>query len=136
MKTFEQQLAGSARRLRDADNYRLPAPRPPRRRLAWGWLTTPAAAIAGLLAGSGLPRQAAVLVPQVAEVRTVDTVVSEHTVRDTVYVPVPATSPAPRPAESRDEVTAARRSAEAFRPDTSGCNVLCDGVDYSLLVSL
>lgn len=138
MKTFEQQLADSARRLRDADNYRLPAPRRPHRRLVWGWLTTPAAAAIGLLAGINLPRQAAMLAPQVAEVRVTDTIIRDHTVRDTIFVPAPALRT--RLTGHPDKKTAARTreklsdTLQAF--PSQGSNVLCDGVDYSLLVRL
>lgn len=135
MKTFEQQLSDSACRLRDANNYRLPAPRRPYRRPAWGWLTTPAAAVVGVLVGTGLPHQTATLVPQVAEVRVTDTVVRERTVRDTIYLPAPA---APRPPHTvpHGDVPASASADVADSPDTSGCNVRCDGVDYSLLVRL
>lgn len=138
MKTFEQQLADSARRLRDADNYRLPAPRRQPRRLAWGWLATPAAAVVGLLVGTGLPRTDSVPATPLAEARPADTVVKLRTVRDTVFLPAPPPSrPAAKPAAADIATTGRDLSADTLRTQTAqGCNVLCDGVDYNLLVRL
>lgn len=138
MKTFEQQLADSARRLRDADNYRLPAPRRRPRCLAWGWLATPAAAVVGLLVGTGLPRTVSVPATPLAEARPADTVVKLRTVHDTVFLPAPPPSrPAAKTAAA--DITAADPvlPADTLRPQAAeGCNVLCDGVDYTLLVRL
>ena len=46
MKTFEEQIKASAQRLRSRDNYRLPVRPLSRRRPYWGWVVSPAAAVA------------------------------------------------------------------------------------------
>ncbi|MBR1877917.1 MAG: hypothetical protein IJ814_02800 [Paludibacteraceae bacterium] len=57
--SFEQQLAASARRLRDSQAANLPVPAlHPLRRHYWGWVATPAAAAAGLLIGLFINRPA------------------------------------------------------------------------------
>ena len=79
MKDFESQVARAAVRLRDGENGSLsvkPNPRRPRR-LSWGWIATPAAAVAGIFIGVEIGRMSGASMPVTAQVW--DTVV-EHRV--------------------------------------------------------
>ena len=57
MNTFEDKLQASARRLMVQDNKNLRVPQNPlkQKRTYWGWVTTPAAAVAGLIFGLSVP---------------------------------------------------------------------------------
>ena len=84
MKDFESQVARAAVRLRDGENGRLsvkPVLRRPRR-LSWGWVATPAAAVAGIFIGVGWGRMSGTSMPATAQVW--DTVVERRVVYDTV----------------------------------------------------
>ena len=56
MTTFEDKLHASAQRLKDQDNKRMHVPQNPlkQKRTYWGWVSTPAAAVAGLVFGLSL----------------------------------------------------------------------------------
>ena len=84
MKDFESQVARAAVRLRDGENGRLsvkPVLRRPRR-LSWGWIATPAAAVAGIFIGVEIGRMSGASMPVTAQVW--DTVVEHRVVYDTV----------------------------------------------------
>ena len=54
---FEDRLRDSAKRIMEEENCRLVVPKNPRgkNKLNWGWIATPAAAVAGILFGMSLP---------------------------------------------------------------------------------
>lgn len=130
MKTFEEQIKASAQRLRSRDNYRLPVRPLSRRRPYWGWVVSPAAAVAGLVLGWMLPRQPQLSSGGMAAVALHDTVakaVEEHR-PDTFLHEGSQGSVRASVAEKRVE-----RKEKVVH--SSGRNVECDGVDYALLVS-
>ena len=54
---FEDRLRDSAKRIMEEENSQLVVPKNPRgkSKLNWGWIATPAAAVAGILFGMSLP---------------------------------------------------------------------------------
>ena len=54
---FEDRLRDSAKRMMEEENSQLVVPKNPRgkSKLNWGWIATPAAAVAGILFGMSLP---------------------------------------------------------------------------------
>lgn len=144
MKDFESQVARAAVRLRDGENGRLsvkPNPRRPRR-LSWGWIATPAAAVAGIFIGVEIGRMSGASMPVTAQVW--DTVVERRVVYDTVTLVRQEGSAAVRPGAGRRTPSPSPASVQPAVPDvaeggalsssdTLGRCILDDGVDYSLL---
>lgn len=143
MKDFESQVARAAVRLRDGGNASLsvgPAPHRPRR-LSWGWMATPAAAMAGIFIGVGIGRMSEAPMPATAQVW--DTVVEHRVVYDTVTLvrqeePAAAqlserTAPLSSPRPARPAVPDVADRGASSSSDTLGRCILDDGVDYSLL---
>ncbi len=144
MKDFESQVARAAVRLRDGENGRLsvkPVLRRPRR-LSWGWVATPAAAVAGIFIGVGWGRMSGTSMPATAQVW--DTVVERRVVYDTVTLvrqEGPAAvqprsvrrPPSPSSTSVRPAAPAVAAGGASSSPDTLGRCILDDGVDYSLL---
>ena len=144
MKDFESQVARAAVRLRDGENGRLsvkPVLRRPRR-LSWGWVATPAAAVAGIFIGVGWGRMSGTSMPATAQVW--DTVVEHRVVYDTVTLvrqEGPATvrpgarrrTPSPSPVSVQLAVSDVAEGGALSSSDTLGRCILDDGVDYSLL---
>ena len=84
---FEDRLRDSAKRLKEKENSRLVVPKNPRdkRKLNWGWIATPAAAVAGILFGMSLPMtNNQENTGMMAQLR--DTVYVESDIIDTVYI--------------------------------------------------
>lgn len=84
---FEDRLRDSAKRLMEEENSRLVVPMNPRdkRRLNWGWIATPAAAVVGILFGMSLPMTKNLEnIGMVAQLR--DTIFLENDILDTVYI--------------------------------------------------
>ena len=84
---FEDRLRDSAKRLMEEENSRLVVPMNPRdkRKLNWGWIATPAAAVAGILFGMSLPMtNSQENTSMMAQLR--DTVFVENDIIDTVYI--------------------------------------------------
>lgn len=136
MTQFEDKLRASARRLAIRDNRRLHVPRNPmpQRKTYWGWVATPAAAVAGLVVGMSLhlfvgegPDESLAL--------PADTVRIFLPVHDTLYLTqvvekekvVKVYAPAPQ---------AAKPAATEHNPQPEECtSILCDGIDYAALAS-
>ena len=84
---FEDRLRDSAKRLKEKENSRLVVPKNPRdkRKLNWGWIATPAAAVVGVLFGMSLPMtNNTENTGAVAQLR--DTIFLENDILDTVYI--------------------------------------------------
>lgn len=149
MKNFEEQLAQSAARLRNAENGRLKVPRPfhKPRRIPWGWIATPVAALVGLFWGVELGRMSTEVSSSLEARRMADTVVRYDVLRDTVYLSHPSDAMASVSVpESGKKASRARkvslpvshdsvesRTAVAPRSRRTGKCILEDGVDYTLL---
>lgn len=144
MKDFESQVARAAVRLRDGENGRLsvkPGLRRPRR-LSWGWIATPAAAVAGIFIGVGWGRMSGTSMPATAQVW--DTVVEHRLVYDTVTLVrqegaaavrpgAGRRTPSPSPVSVQPDVPDVAEGGALSSSDTLGRCILDDGVDYSLL---
>ncbi len=84
---FEDRLRDSAKRLMEEENSRLVVPKNPRdkRKLNWGWIATPAAAVVGVLFGMSLPMMNnQENTSMMAQLR--DTIFLENDILDTVYI--------------------------------------------------
>ena len=84
---FEDRLRDSAKRLKEKENSRLVVPKNPRdkRKLNWGWIATPAAAVVGVLFGMSLPMtNNTENTGAMAQLR--DTIFLENDILDTVYI--------------------------------------------------
>ena len=85
---FEDRLRDSAKRLMKEENSRLVVPKNPRdnSKLNWGWIATPAAAVAGILFGMSLPMMNDTPNNTGAVAQLRDTVYVESDIIDTVYI--------------------------------------------------
>ena len=85
---FEDRLRDSAKRLMEEENGRLVVPKNPRdkRKLNWGWIATPAAAVVGVLFGMSLPMTNNYQKGTGAVAQLRDTIFLENDILDTVYV--------------------------------------------------
>ena len=84
---FEDRLRDSAKRIMEEENCRLVVPKNPRgkSKLNWGWIATPAAAVAGILFGMSLPMTNSLEDTGImAQLR--DTVYVGNETIDTVYI--------------------------------------------------
>ena len=84
---FEDRLRDSAKRMMEEENCRLVVPKNPRgkSKLNWGWIATPAAAVAGILFGMSLPMTNSLEnTSMMAQLR--DTVYVGNETIDTVYI--------------------------------------------------
>lgn len=137
MKTFEQQITESVRRLRRKEHDFSavpPCPIVPHRRSSWGWWATPAAAAAGLLIGWTWPSTAPDHSEKFLAAASPDTVVvyrdSVRTVYDTVIKHIRIVSPS----TASPALPVAENTLPP--PDTMGCDIECDGVSYHLLAQI
>ena len=84
---FEDRLRDSAKRMMEEENSQLVVPKNPRgkSKLNWGWIATPAAAVAGILFGMSLPMTNSLEnTSMMAQLR--DTVYVGNETIDTVYI--------------------------------------------------
>ena len=84
---FEDRLRDSAKRIMEEENSQLVVPKNPRgkSKLNWGWIATPAAAVAGILFGMSLPMTNSLEnTSMMAQLR--DTVYVGNETIDTVYI--------------------------------------------------
>lgn len=132
MIQFEDKLRKSAQRLATRDNQRLHVPDSPlaQKRSYWGWVATPAAAVAGIVLGMSMNLFLAGE-PEVRIVENTDTVCIERPVLDTIYVT--------QVVEKVKVVEASQQTAERNKraseeEDTAACtSVQCDGINYAVL---
>ena len=85
---FEDRLRDSAKRIMEEENCRLVVPKNPRgkNKLNWGWIATPAAAVAGILFGMSLPMMNDTPNNTGAVAQLRDTVYVGNETIDTVYI--------------------------------------------------
>ena len=131
MTYFEDKLSTSAKQLASEDNKRLRVPANPLSQKAsyWGWVATPAAAVAGIVLGMSLDAFVGDK-PSVRFVQTTDTVEVVRPVHDTLYLTqvVEKERIVERPIYVRQTVDTIEQE------DTLACtSIQCDGINYALL---
>ena len=136
MATFEDKLHASAQRLAERDDKRMHVPRNPlsQKRSNWGWIATPAAAVAGLFFGMSMH-----LFMNNEEndtfAQSSDTIRIFQPVHDTLYLTqiVEKEKIVYRQKAAEEHVASAPIPEE---PDVPTCtSIQCDGIDYSILAS-
>lgn len=136
MTTFEDKLHASAQRLAEQDNKRMHVPQNPlsQKRSYWGWIATPAAAVAGLFFGMSMH-----LFMNNEEndtfAQSSDTIRIFQPVHDTLYLTqiVEKEKIVYRQKAAEEHVTSAPIREESDVPTCT--SIQCDGIDYSILAS-
>ena len=146
MKNFEDKLSESAQRLAYEDNKNLRVPQNPLGQKAsyWGWVATPAAAVAGIVLGMSVNS----IVDDGSDVQlvqTTDTVEVVRPVHDTLYLTqvVEKERIVERPvynqknADSIEKIQVSEQAESMSSPqqdDSLPCtSIQCDGINYALL---
>ena len=146
MKNFEDKLSESAQRLAYEDNKNLRVPQNPlgQKPSYWGWVATPAAAVAGIVLGMSMNS----IVDDGSDVQlvqTTDTVEVVQPVRDTLYLTqvVEKERIVERPvyihknADSIEKIQVSEQAESMSSPqqdDSLPCtSIQCDGINYALL---
>lgn len=146
MKNFEDKLSESAQRLAYEDNQKLRVPQNPLGQKAsyWGWVASPAAAVAGIVLGMSVNS----IVgdgSDVQLVQTTDTVEVVRPVHDTLYLTqvVEKERIVERPvyiqknADSIEKIQVSEQAESMSSPqqdDSLPCtSIQCDGINYALL---
>lgn len=146
MKNFEDKLSESARRLASEDNKNLRVPQNPlgQKPSYWGWVATPAAAVAGIVLGMSMNS----IVDDGSDVQlvqTTDTVEVVQPVHDTLYLTqvVEKERIVERPvyiqknADSIEKIQVSEQAESMSSPqqdDSLPCtSIQCDGINYALL---
>ena len=146
MKNFEDKLSESAQRIASEDNKNLRVPQNPlgQKPSYWGWVATPAAAVAGIVLGMSMNS----IVgdgSDVQLVQTTDTVEVVRPVHDTLYLTqvVEKERIVERPvyiqknADSIENFTISEQGekpSSTLQDDSLPCtSIQCDGINYALL---
>ena len=135
---FEDRLRDSAKRIMEEENCRLVVPKNPRgkNKLNWGWIATPAAAVAGILFGMSLPMTNSLEDTGImAQLR--DTVYVGNETIDTVYITktiekqkiVKRVIWKDRVQEHKDIAQTAVIDSLDFESECT--SIACDGIDYA-----
>ena len=135
---FEDRLRDSAKRIMEEENCRLVVPKNPRgkNKLNWGWIATPAAAVAGILFGMSLPMtNSQENTSMMAQLR--DTVYVGNETIDTVYITktiekqkiVKRVIWKDRVQEHKDIAQTAVIDSLDFESECT--SIACDGIDYA-----
>lgn len=146
MTNFENKLGKSAKRLAHEDNKRLRVPQNPLggKSSYWGWVATPAAAVAGIVLGMSL-NSIVSNGSSVQLVQTTDTVEVVRPIHDTLYLTqvVEKERIVERPVyihKNADSFVENSTSEQGEMPilaeqaDTQACtSIQCDGINYALL---
>jgi len=136
MITFEDKLQASAQRLAEQDNKRMHVPQNPlsQKRSYWGWIATPAAAVAGIIFGMSLPlfMQSE---PNTPLAQTTDTIRVIESVRDTLYLTqvVEKEKVVYKALSTQQTAESAPRESD-YQPGQC-TSIQCDGIDYSILAT-
>ena len=136
MIQFEDKLQASAQRLADKENRHLHVPKNPmqQKRIYWGWVATPAAAVAGIVLGLSM-NYIAQDKPEIRYVENTDTICIDNSVHDTVYITqvVEKVKVVEKPVNAT--LSSAERNKQASEEeDTAACtSVQCDGINYAVL---
>lgn len=137
MATFEDKLHASAQRLAEQDNKRMHVPQNPlsQKRSYWGWIATPAAAVAGLFFGMSVHLFMSDDSNTSPLVQSADTIHILQTVHDTLYLTqiVEKEKIVYRQKAAEEHVTSAPIREEFDVPTCT--SIQCDGIDYSSLAS-
>ena len=146
MKNFEDKLSESAQRIASEDNKNLRVPQNPlgQKAFYWGWVATPAAAVAGIVLGMSVNS----IVDDGSDVQlvqTTDTVEVVQPVHDTLYLTqvVEKERIVERPvyiqknADSIEKIQVSEQAESMSSPqqdDSLPCtSIQCDGINYALL---
>ena len=146
MKNFEDKLSESAQRLAYEDNKNLRVPQNPlgQKPSYWGWVASPAAAVAGIVLGMSMNS----IVDDGSDVQlvqTTDTVEVVRPVHDTLYLTqvVEKERIVERPvyiqknADSIEKIQVSEQAESMSSPqqdDSLPCtSIQCDGINYALL---
>ena len=135
---FEDRLRDSAKRMMEEENSQLVVPKNPRgkSKLNWGWIATPAAAVAGILFGMSLPMTNSLEDTGImAQLR--DTVYVGNETIDTVYITktiekqkiVKRVIWKDRVQEHKDIAQTAVIDSLDFESECT--SIACDGIDYA-----
>ena len=131
---FEDRLRDSAKRMMEEENGRLVVPKNPRgnNKLNWGWIATPAAAVAGILFGMSLPMMNDTPNNTGAVAQLRDTIFLENDMIDTVYITKTVVK------EKRVKVyvneyddIAKTDKVDTFDVESQCTSIACDGIDYA-----
>ena len=137
MATFEDTLHASAQRLAERDDKRMHVPRNPlsQKRSYWGWIATPAAAVAGLIFGLSVHLFMSDDSNASPLVQSADTIHILQTVHDTLYLTqiVEKEKIVYRQKAAEEHVASAPTQEESDVPACS--SIQCDGINYSILAS-
>ena len=136
MKQFEDKLQTSAQRLARQVDKKLHVPQNPmqQKRVYWGWVATPAAAVVGIVFGMSL-HLFTDSNPNTTLALTIDTIRIVQPVHDTLYLTqvvekeriVNKYIPMP-------EVAKAETKEPSPQPETC-TSIQCDGINYAFLTS-
>lgn len=150
MKTFEDKLQASAQRIAEQDNRKMHVPQNPltQKKTYWGWVATPAAAVAGLVLGLSMhlfvtsePDIRYVLgyfstkARRLAAEQQIDTLRILQPVHDTLYLTQIVEKERIIVKQVRDTSQAVSASTQE-ETDTPACtSIQCDGINYAILAS-
>ena len=136
MKTFEDKLQASARRIAEEDNRKMHVPQNPltQKRTYWGWVATPAAAVAGIVMGLSM-HLFMNSEPDIRYVHQIDTLRVLQPVHDTLYL-TQIVEKEKIIVRQTTETSQAVSSSLQEETDTSACtSIQCDGINYAILAS-
>ena len=136
MKTFEDKLQASARRIAEQDNRKMHVPQNPltQKRTYWGWVATPAAAVAGIVMGLSM-HLFMNSEPDIRYVHQIDTLRVLQPVHDTLYL-TQIVEKEKIIVRQTTETSQAVSSSLQEETDTSACtSIQCDGINYAILAS-
>ena len=136
MIQFEDRIRESAQRLATEENQALHVPSNPlaQKRTHWGWVATPAAAVAGIVLGMSLDLLTTGE-PEIRYVQNTDTIEVIRPVHDTVYLTevVEKVKYVEKDVNARQQTAGREQQADA-KEDTVTCtSVQCDGINYAVL---
>ena len=137
MATFEDKLHASAQRLAEQDDKRMHVPQNPlsQKRTYYGWVATPAAAVAGLIFGMSVHLFMNDNSTASPLVQSADTIHILQTVHDTLYLTqiVEKEKNVYRQKAAEEHVASTPILEESDVPTCT--SIQCDGIDYSFLAS-
>ena len=146
MKTFEDKLQASAQRIAEQDNRKMHVPQNPltQKKTYWGWVATPAAAVAGLVLGLSM-HLFVTSEPDDSLVQSTDTVRIFQPVHDTLYLTQivekervivrQGAEGKEQGAGSNEQEEAKLHSAQVSEPEPACTSIQCDGINYAILAS-
>ena len=136
MKQFEDKLLASAQRLAHQEDSKLHVPQNPmqQKRAYWGWVTTPAAAVVGIVFGMSMHLFTSNH-PDATLAQSTDTIRIVQPVHDTLYLT--------QVVEKERIVNKYIPTPEVVKADTKESaphleectSIQCDGINYAILAS-